>query len=561
MLVLTVLKGPDKGRCFELPDDEPQLIGRSSEALPLSDQTISRRHAELTPDDGDWYIRDLDSANGTFINGVRVAQRHKLEPGDQIRSGNSLFLFGKEAKIWNRRVQMVKGSEMDTQVDAAVASNEDSMIMAVPEPNQAAVLQLKVIYELTQLIGSIVDRQTLLDRVMDLIFEYFQADRGFILIQDPHQDDLEPVVVRHRLNKNDTQTTKIEISQTIVQHVMRRGEGVLSSNAMTDKRFSGGDSIQHLGIRSAMCVPIKFKDRLFGVIQLDSQIANYTYTEDQLRLFTAIGVQTGLALANAMHYAERIHRERLAAVGQTVASLSHSIKNILQGLRGGADVVELGLKKDNLKVVNGGWEIVARNLDRIFGLTMNMLTYSKQRRPELEMTNIPKLLEEIAAFVQKQFDGKDVVLLTDLDQNMPPVPVDSVGVHQAVLNLLNNALEAVKEGTGVVSLRCEYDEDSQAARITISDNGEGIKPESKRHLFKPFYSTKGLRGTGLGLVVTKKVADEHGGKITIKSMAKQGTSFSLWLPDSRDQIPSSADTQGPALTHSENEVSTLRAEI
>ena len=553
MLVLTVLKGPDKGRCFELPDNEPQLIGRSSEALPLKDQTISRRHAELTPDDGHWYIHDLHSANGTYVNGIRVTQRLKLETGDQIRTGNSLFLFGQESRTWDHHVQIVKQGEMDTHVDAAVASNDDSMILAVPEPSQAAALQLKVIYELTQLIGSIVDRQKLLDRVMDLIFEYFEADRGFILIQDAQNDRLEPIVLRHRLNPKDSKPKQIAVSQTIVQHVMRRGEGVLSSNAMADKRFAGGDSVQNFGIRSAMCVPIKFKDQVFGVIHLDSQIANYTYTEDQLRLLTAIGVQTGLALANASHYAERIHRERLAAVGQTVASLSHSIKNILQGLRGGADVVELGLKKDNMKVVNGGWEIVARNLDRIFGLTMNMLTYSKQRKPELEMTNVPRLLGEITSLVQKQFDDREVVLLTDFDQNMPPIPLDPSGIHQALLNLLNNALDAVKEGSGVVSVRCEYDEESQSAQITISDNGEGIKSASIKHLFKPFYSTKGLRGTGLGLVVSKKVIDEHGGKITVNSSSKQGTSFTLWLPDSRDQIPSSADTQDPAFSRSENE--------
>ncbi len=80
MLTMTVLQGPDKGKRFELPDTEPQMIGRSSESLPLTDQTISRRHAELTPDDGRWFIRDLNSSNGTFVNGVRVSDRRELRP-------------------------------------------------------------------------------------------------------------------------------------------------------------------------------------------------------------------------------------------------------------------------------------------------------------------------------------------------------------------------------------------------------------------------------------------------------------------------------------------------
>ncbi|MEM1447312.1 MAG: FHA domain-containing protein, partial [Planctomycetota bacterium] len=81
MLILTVIQGPDKGRRFELPDHEPQQIGRSSEALPLTDQTISRRHAEMTPDAGRWILRDLGSSNGTFVNGVRVTEARTLQPG------------------------------------------------------------------------------------------------------------------------------------------------------------------------------------------------------------------------------------------------------------------------------------------------------------------------------------------------------------------------------------------------------------------------------------------------------------------------------------------------
>ena len=84
MLILTVIRGPDQGRRFELPDDEPQCIGRSAESLPLTDLSISRRHAELTPDDGRWYIRDLESANGTFVNGKRVSGSAMLQPGEPV---------------------------------------------------------------------------------------------------------------------------------------------------------------------------------------------------------------------------------------------------------------------------------------------------------------------------------------------------------------------------------------------------------------------------------------------------------------------------------------------
>ena len=548
--MLTVLQGPDKGRQFELPADEPQLIGRSSESLPLRDQTISRRHAELTPDDGRWYINDLKSSNGTYVNGVRVMQQRMLQPGDQIRTGMTLMVFGESAPQRSRNkgaLRVASKNELEVNVEQTVESSDDSMIMAVPDPGQAAEFQLKVIYELTSLIGSVTDEQALLERVMDVIFEYFNADRGFILLQEEEHERPDPAVVRQRQGNQQPKRdgeTPITISRTIVRYVMSKGVGVLSSNAMNDTRFNTGDSVQAYGIRSAMCVPIKFKEQLYGVIHLDSKVANYTYTDDQLTLLTAIGVQTGLALHNARLNAQRMRDERLAAVGQTVASLSHSIKNILQGMRGGADLVELGLRKESLNVVNNGWDIVARNLDRIYGLAMNMLAFSKQRKPELEMTNLTSLLNEIVSMVQSQFDAKQAALITDFADELPPVPIDTDGVHQAILNLINNAIDAIEPETGVVSLRTEYDEPNDAVRIAVGDNGEGMSEQTRANLFEPFHSTKGLKGTGLGLVVTKKIAEEHGGRIDVESEEGEGTTFTLTLPLTAEAASTSADTHG-----------------
>jgi len=556
MLVLTVIQGPEKGRRFELPDHEPQQIGRSGESLPLSDKTISRRHAELTPDGGKWLLRDLGSSNGTYVNGVRLAATRTLQMGDQVRAGTTLIVFGEDPSQKIRPVpgaRFVGKEEIDASVEHAVTSNDDSMIMSSPDPRQSAEFQLNVIYELVNLIGTVTDKQDLFDRVMEVVFDYFDADRGFILVAEEKGVDPEPVVVRRRddagrnlLPELRAAGKPVTISRTIVHHVMKKSQGVLSSNAMSDTRFAAGDSVQGYGIRSAMCVPIKYNDRLYGVIQVDSKIANYTYTEDQLNLLTAIGVQTGMALANLRLVEQRLRSERLAGVGQTVASLSHSIRNILQGMRGGADVVELGLKKKNLGVVNNGWVIVSRNLERIYGLTMNMLAFSKQRRPEIELTNLAPLLDEVVALVSKQYENRGAALINDVPADLPPVPIDGGAIHQAVLNLLTNALDAVEAQQGVVTLRVELEEATDRVRLSVTDNGVGISPGSRRRLFEPFHSTKGLRGTGLGLVVTKKVVDEHGGTIHVDSQPGAGATFTIELPLIEGHAPHNADTQGPA---------------
>ena len=546
--MLDVLKGPDRGMRFGLPADEPQLIGRSSEALPLRDTTVSRCHAELTPDDGRWFLRDLDSSNGTFVNGVKIAgEPVELSPGDQIRCGNTLMVFGVTTEDDKTdRVHIVGPQDMDVTVEHTVNPNEDSMILAVPDPIKAASDHLRVIYELTALTSQAMERVPLLERVMDLIFDEFQPDHGFVLLKadpaDPHSS-LDPVVVRLK-QRPAGKLDKVPISRTIIQHTMSKGEGILSTNAMSDKRFSSGDSVQAYGIRSAICVPIPIGANGAGVICIDSSMANFTFSESQLHLLSAIGQHTGLALAGAERVSSRMQTERLAAIGQTVAWLSHSIKNILQGLRGGADAVELALKKGDLKLANEGWPILTRNLNRIYGLTLNMLAYSKQRELDIELAPLSRLVEEAAQLVGGLCDRKRVGLLLDLADDVPPIPLDPDAIHQALVNLLTNALEAAPPKTGVITVRTRYLPDRHEAQITVSDNGPGIPAERHDEVFEAFWSTKGQRGTGLGLAVTRKIVQEHGGAVTLESDDGQGAAFTITLPSDRGK-QESAETRLP----------------
>ncbi len=531
MLVLKIIDGPDKGKRFDVPDWEPQLIGRSSEALKISDQTCSRRHAELTPDDGEWYVRDLGSANGTYVNGRRISSnRVRLQLGDLIRAGSTVFAFG--ARRYggvNNPVRALQDEFMDAVVEQRFESNDDSMIMAVPDPAAAAQEHLRIIYELTRITTQTVDRESLLEFVMELIFDEFEPERGFILIQERPDDKPEPTVVKYRTPPRSQDEGQIHVSRTIVAHVMSRGEGVLSSNAMKDRRFSAGDSVRNYAIRSAICVPIRYHDHTYGVIHIDTSLKNYTFSDSQLRLLTAIGQHVGLALSNLALYEQQLQSARLAAVGETVASLSHSIKNILQGLRGGADVVGRALKKKDLGLAEGGWDILSRNLDRIYALTMNMLTYSKQRQVEIELTKLSMLLQDVIALVQPQCDRRGIVLMTDYDPDMPPIPLDPGMMHQALMNLLINSIEAVEPTTGIITLRCDYDMVDDAILIHISDNGPGIPESERSRIWLPFHSTKGLRGTGLGLAVTRKIVEEHGGQISFESTEGEGATFTIRL--------------------------------
>ncbi len=586
MLTLLVLQGPDKGRRFELPD-APAVLGRDSRQIPLTDQTVSRRHAELLPDlanDGDWFLKDLGSVNGSYINGQRVEMRRPLRLGDQIRIGRTLMVFGAQPGVSRAKGGDVAlaGEElgMDSAIMHTVASNEDSMVLAVPEPAVAAMANLKILYQLGATLGSSFDVDHVLDVVMDLVFEHVKADHGIILMLDERTAELVPKVVRTREEglgvrgqrsggthsaaaatapsptsnpQPLTPAPKIHASRTIVNYVLTHGDGVLSSNAMTDQRFSKGKSVQGMGIRSALCVPIKARkltdktgDQILGVIYVDSSVKNYTYAPDQLRLLTAIGLQAGLAIQNTKLYQQGLQAERLAAVGETTAALSHSIKNILQALRGGADVVEMGFKAANLTQATKGWRIVDRNLDKIYGLTMNLLAYSRPREPLTEVVQPRKLIEECLELVAAGANAKGVMAIADVSRDVPPVPLDPAGMHQVLMNLLSNALDAVEQGKGLIRVTCRYYADPlNELHVEVVDNGSGVPPSMMPHMFELFHSTKGNRGTGLGLAVAKKIVEEHDGSISVRSAPGEGTTFTVKLPVYADSTADPSQTYGP----------------
>ncbi|HEY1683121.1 MAG TPA: ATP-binding protein [Tepidisphaeraceae bacterium] len=561
MLTLLVLQGPDKGRRYELPD-APAALGRESRQIPITDNTVSRRHCQLEPNNGKWVLKDLGSSNGTYVNGLKVQGSQELRLGDQIRLGQTLMVFGAQPGMHSAssaQISLTGGDAMDSSIIAAIPASDESMVLAAPDPAAAAVANLKLLYQLGASLGSAFDLEHVLEVIMDLVFEHVKADRGLILLND-ETGQLAPRIARIREEseprKKDSRSpakngdTKIHASQTIIQYVMEKGEGVLSSNAMSDQRFSKGKSVHNLGIRSALCAPIRARrldgkdgDEIIGVIYIDSSVRNYTYSPDQLRLLTAIGLQAGLAIQNAKLYRQGLQAERLAAVGETTAALSHSIKNILQALHGGADVVEMGFRSSNMNQAQKGWKIVERNLNKIYGLTTNLLAYSRPREPKLEMVQVRGIIDDCRELVAAQANEKGVMVVSDVDPDMPPMALDADGIHQVIVNLLSNALDAVEERKGLVRVLARYEPEPRQAIVEVIDNGSGIPSTMMAHMFELFHSTKGNRGTGLGLAVAKKIVEEHEGSISVKSKEGEGTTFTVRLPSKGKT--DSGQTYGP----------------
>ncbi len=558
---LLVIQGPDKGLRFKTTDGEPIVLGRASEQLALTDYTVSRRHAEIRPSGRGWSLEDQRSANGTYLNSQRLERATRLRHGDQIRMGGTIMVWdGSEDAVLDANkfaapivadlVDLEAGGDRgDASIIGSVAGSEDSMILASPAAAEA-VRSWRVMSALLDAVSAVVTPQQLAERVLHILFEEVPADRGFVLIKDIQSGKFETEVVRQRDDSQD----KIRANKAILDHVIERKEGILASNAMSDARFTGVDrasASQNIGLRSVICVPLVAREQVLGVLYIDCEMVRHIHTEEQLRLVAAIGQMAGLALEDVRLVNERMRTERLAATGETVAALSHYIKNILQGMSGGSDIIEMGLRQQALPTVDQGWQVFQRNLDKIYSLTTNMLAFAKQRTPRLAPVQLNAVVEDVLKLVQRRAEDKAVLVRGELSEMIPAVLMDEDGIHQVALNIVANAIDAVPKTTGVVKIKTALDPSGEWVVLTVGDNGPGIPEEVRKHIFDAFYSTKGHGGTGLGLAVAKKIVDEHAGRIEVTSVPGEGTLIRISLPVTTRPGIDSAGTHGPAFTPEE----------
>lgn len=534
MLVLEVIRGVDHGRIFPLPPGEPQLLGRSSEALPLTDRSVSRRHAELTPDGNEWWLRDLQSANGIWVNGRRVEDRVMLREGDEISCGQTVLRFTLADRLISGPAARSDQPAELPAVGTVAMSKKD---IELPQTLEAAQARLRLLETLSSLAISTTDSMEIIDRSIGMLISQFTPSAIFILKRSDHGTNLEPVG-SHRCD--------LGICHAVVERVQQTARPLLVLNAQEDDRFSNIKSVQDLGLRSVMAVPLQMADSLFGVVVLDHREEDSIWDEEDIRLLTAVGKQISLAIINANVAADQIRQARLVSMGETVATISHAVKNIMQGLRGGAGAVELALSRGDIELASEAWPILARNLDRIHDLTFNMLAWSRSASLELESIQIGPIVQEVIDLLGPSCRHRKVTIKMDGHDDLPPVPVDASAFHQAVLNLLTNAIEAVPAKTGRIQVSLSTDDACQWFSCIVEDNGDGVAPGRHFEIFQPFTSTKGQRGTGLGLAVTRKIAHEHGGDLILDPTCQTGARFLLRLPMDLDGDPGDTDSPGPA---------------
>ncbi len=305
-------------------------LGRHPDnTVQVLDRIVSKEHCRITRGPhGKYVLRDIGSLNGSFVNGERVSER-TLESGDEISLGNTVLRFVEDEPA----TSSVKNLTMFTdQVQSQVRSSVDASAHFLPassitniEALRADYEKLRIAHELSQRLSVDTDLDDLCRKIIDETFQLIRADRAVILLIDPETDEFVPRYVKQKHEDG-----QIQLSSSILHEVKSNKRAVLSSDAMLDERFRAAKSIIMQGIRSTMCVPMLYADRLLGAMHMDSLLTTNAFTEKDLTLFQGIATQAAVAIENN-RLALKIEREAETRVQFQRLLSPHLVEQIVAG--------------------------------------------------------------------------------------------------------------------------------------------------------------------------------------------------------------------------------------
>lgn len=303
-----------------------------------------------------------------------------------------------------------------------------------------------------------------------------------------------------------------------------------------------------LGTHHFVAVPLVTRDRVLGLILADNLYSGAPITDDSVDLLTAFAGHAAVALDNAELYhqleeqvqevgraydelertqGELVQSERLAVVGQMSARIAHEIRNPLATIGGFANSI---LKKPDPNRVRRAASIIVDEVTRLETLLRDTLSFTRPTKPSPSPTDLGAMVVEIRALLEEDLRMFGIDYVEEISPDLPTVELDAGQMKQVLINLTQNAIQAMPTG-GTLAVRVNRTEEDGVGHVilTVEDTGEGIKPDDLESVFSPFFTTK-TYGTGLGLVISKQIIEDHGGQIAADSVFGQGTTIRIDLP-------------------------------
>ena len=306
MAFLKVIVGPNSGQTCRLTASECVLGRHPGCDFPIDDEAASRRHARIVLAGSDHYLEDLDSRNGTFLNGERIQQRREIADGDRLRIGKTVFTFHlRPSSPASEGHPLIRGKgslllvdDEELEGDRALLSKRGASSGQATMPSNITLqAQLKALLEITHNLRKTLSLDSVLPQILESLFVIFPAaERGFIVLESD-AGEITPFCVKLRCGDADD---PVRISRTVIRQVMGAREGILSADAADDSRFESSKSLSEVRIRSMMCAPlIDTGGRSFGAIQIDTLSNCDRFQEEDLDVLLSVATQASIAIENA----------------------------------------------------------------------------------------------------------------------------------------------------------------------------------------------------------------------------------------------------------------------
>jgi signal transduction histidine kinase len=562
---------------------EPVTIGRADgQPICIPHPSLSRQHALIECTDGRYFVVDLQSKNGTFVNGTQV-RRRELRFGDTLRLGDLNFLFMDKSPaalspdsngngtdpLAALRPQVVRAvTRVPLQELVRETPSGDGLSVASEAAATRTRDKLRILLEVAKLFSASDNIDVVLGQILDLAFQILHVDRGAVLLVNETTGELEPRVVK---TARGTPVPGQIYSQNIVEYVMRQSVAALFSDATQDPRLDDAQSVIIHKIRASMCVPLKPKDDIIGVLYVDNLSLPNRFSEEDLEFLVAFASQAALALENAALY-RRIEREteqrmqlimdaKLASLAALVGGLAHELRNplnfinnfaklsvarveelseLLGGQRAALPAGAVEELDDALSGLRESATRISEHGQRADSLIHGMLLHARRPSGVREERDLNALVAESVSLGQGGVRGPplEVVVEAEYDPELGRVELVGADLSRVFINVVDNALYAMRQKrqqlgpayTPTLTLRTAGR--GAHAEVRIRDNGPGIPREFAEKIFEPFFTTKPPgQGTGLGLSLSHEIVVQgHQGTLRMESTPGEFAEFIITLP-------------------------------
>ena len=342
----------------------------------------------------------------------------------------------------------------------------------------------------------------------------------------------------------------LKASQGLPAHFGDKGENVLQVDRVLDSDIEAGRNIvfdsldeveselaeilRHEGLSSAILVPISNKQTVRGLLLVCARGLR-RWPEEQRSLLSTMGRQISLVCENLELIQERVRSARFAAMGQAISDVGHTVKNLIAGMEASTFMLDHAIEEQEMAKVPQLLSVLKDVTERISTFMSDLLSFSKVEQLNIQTTSVRDVFGELLTLHGHQADSENTSLHTSVSNGEIVAKLDRKAIVGALSNLIVNSLHAVKQNhsNGMTvrgSIIVEAEATDEHLTIRVQDNGCGIEPDQQERIWETFYTTKGSRGTGLGLSLVRRVIEQHGGRISVSSTRGKGTAFNILLP-------------------------------